>query len=164
MDNQQSGDHSDDNKNQSSHDSTTEDTNNFGFNSFGQYYLDQLDQINKMNQSFFDKSKQTANPFEANMKLWQDSMSQFGQFMTPNMAQSADESPSDTSNAIDGITDFTQKFMSESLKRAGQDDNISQSIMLNIIDGWQNLTTGVTEKSPTALIEKQMMLWQQQVQ
>lgn len=164
MDNQQSGDHSDDNKSQSSHDSTTEDTNNFGFNSFGQYYLDQLDQINKMNQSFFDKSKQTANPFEANMKLWQDSMSQFGQFMTPNMAQSADESPSDTSNAIDGITDFTQKFMSESLKRAGQDDNISQSIMLNIIDGWQNLTTGVTEKSPTALIEKQMMLWQQQVQ
>nr|WP_317199967.1 class I poly(R)-hydroxyalkanoic acid synthase [uncultured Psychrobacter sp.] len=164
MDNQQSGDHSDDNKSQSSHDSTTEDTNNFGFNSFGQYYLDRLDQINKMNQSFFDKSKQTANPFEANMKLWQDSMSQFGQFMTPNMAQSADESPSDTSNAIDGITDFTQKFMSESLKRAGQDDNISQSIMLNIIDGWQNLTTGVTEKSPTALIEKQMMLWQQQVQ
>ncbi|MGP4714811.1 MULTISPECIES: class I poly(R)-hydroxyalkanoic acid synthase [unclassified Psychrobacter] len=164
MDNQQSGDHSDDNKNQSSHDSTTEDTNNFGFNSFGQYYLDQLDQINKMNQSFFDKSKQTANPFEANMKLWQDSMSQFGQFMTPNMAQSADESLSDTSNAIEGITDFTQKFMSESLKRAGQDDNISQSIMLNIIDGWQNLTTGVTEKSPTALIEKQMMLWQQQVQ
>lgn len=166
-------------------------TNPFDFTSFGQYYLDQLNQINKVNQSIFNQSvpsqsKSPTNPFEANMKLWQDSISQFSQFMTPSTARSDDQTSNSsqdthssqqdqqaytelnqtTQNAYDyiaALNDLTQRVFNETIKRTGQDSHISQSLMFNLIDGWQHFTTGVTDKSPTALAEQQMNLWQQQL-
>lgn len=190
MDNQQSdrdNQQSDDQSNKSSHESNTQDSHNnqdntnnaFSFSSFGQQYLDQLNQVNQFNQSLFNQSSQNSNPFEANLKLWQDSINNFGSFMMPNATGNVGSQKSDSwqndkdkdqqteQNADDDTGDFnelTQKFFSETLKRVGQDNNISQSLMLNIIDGWQRFNTGVTEKSPTALVEQQRGLWQKQFQ
>ncbi|HSP85229.1 MAG TPA: hypothetical protein VLN09_05735, partial [Psychrobacter sp.] len=190
MDNQHSdrdNQQSDDQSKKSSHESNTQDSHNnqdntnnaFSFSSFGQQYLDQLNQVNQFNQSLFNQSSQTSNPFEANLKLWQDSINNFGSFMMPNATGNVGSQKSDSwqndkdkdqqteQNADDDTGDFnelTQKFFSETLKRVGQDNNISQSLMLNIIDGWQRFNTGVTEKSPTALVEQQRGLWQKQFQ
>lgn len=156
--------------------------NDFGFSSFGQQYIDQLNQINKINQSLFNQSSQsnqTSNPFAANMQLWQDSISNFSQFMMPNdsvspeaqqsnLGQNQSNTDQNSDNYADdymsNLNELTQKFFSEALKHVGQDDNISQSLMFNLLDGWQHFTTGVTEKSPTVLIEQQMNLWKDQFQ
>ncbi|WP_299188182.1 class I poly(R)-hydroxyalkanoic acid synthase [uncultured Psychrobacter sp.] len=177
----------DDKVSKSSHESNTQDSQNnqnsqdstseaFNFSSFGQQYLDQLNQVNQFNQSLFDQSNQASNPFEANMKLWQNSINNFGNFMMPNVTGNADSHKSDSrqddknkdqqsaDNDMGDLNELSQKFFSETLKRVGQDDNISQSLMLNMIDGWQKFSTGVADKSPTALIEQQMNLWKQQFQ
>ena len=190
MDNQQfdkDKQQSDDQENKSSHESNTQnnhnnqdDTNNaFNLSSFGQQYLDQLNKVNQFNQTLFNKSSQTSNLFEANIKLWQDSINNFGSFMVPNVtgnmgSQKSDFQQNDKDkdqqtepNANKDMGDFnelTQKFFSEMLKRVGQDNNISQSLMFNIMDGWQRFNMGVTEKSPTALIQQQSKLWQKQLQ
>lgn len=190
MDNQQSdrdNQQSDEQSNKSSHESNTQDSQNnqdntndaFNFSGFGQQYLDQLNQVSQFNQSLFNQSGQTSNPFEANMKLWQDSMKSFGNFMMPNATGNAGSQKSDswqndqntdqktaqnTDNDAGDFNELTQKLFSEMLKRVGQDDNISQSLMLNLLDGWQQFNTGVTDKSPTVLIEQQTNLWKQQFQ
>ena len=180
MDNQRSDDQSNKSANESSKYENQDGTNNpFDFNSLGQYYLNQL---NQMNQSFSNanQSSRTSNPFETNMKLWQDSIKHFNNFMTPNAAKKPTTENSDfdksnqrnKQNQIDqsahnfmgDFNELTQKFFSETLKHVGQDNNISQSLMLNLIDGWQHFTTSVTDKSPTVLFEQQMNLWQQQLQ
>ena len=150
----------------------TNDT--FGFNHFGQYYLDQLNQINEMSQSIFkqnDKAEKKPNPFETNMTLWQDSVKHFSQFMTPNTAtqtssteSSSKDTPKDTDNTMGDFQEMTQKLLNETLSRMGQDSNINQSLMYNIIDGWQHFAAGVTDKSPTALLEQHSQLWKQQFQ
>ncbi len=151
-----------------------DDFNNI-FRSFGQQYLDQLNQINQFNQSLFNQPSQTSNPFEANMKLWQDSVNNFSQLMMPNSAEdptSQQSNPWQNLNStdqnvgihIEAINELTQKFISETLKHVGHEYSISQSIMFNLIDGWQHFTTGVTDKRPTALVEQQMNLWQEQFQ
>lgn len=190
MDNQQpdrDNQHSDEQLNKSSNESNKQDnqskqgkTNkNFDFSSFGQQYLDQLNQINQMNQSLFNQTSQSSNPFAANMKMWQDSINNFSQFMTPNNAKSSDtqktnrgqnknnakqNADSYADDYLSNLNELTQKFFSETLKHVGHDYNVSQSIMFNLIDGWQNFTTGVTDKSPTALVEQQMNLWKEQFQ
>ena len=172
MDNQQSTDQSNESSNKSK---KKEKTNNFfDFNSFGQHYLNQLNQISQINQSVFNQSSQTSNPFEANMKLWQNSINYFSHFMTPNHtnnSSSQQSNPRQNDNSInrnadsymDSLNGLPQKFISETLKRVGQDSDISQSLIFNILDGWQHFTTGVKDKNPTALIEQQMRLWQQQL-
>ncbi|WP_201585368.1 class I poly(R)-hydroxyalkanoic acid synthase [Psychrobacter jeotgali] len=178
-----------DSKNQDneSHSATN---NSFDFTSFGQYYLNQLNQINELNQSFFNQAvlnqpdphtpKQALNPFEANMKLWQDSMSQFSGFMSPKQTPNSEQNEqtsqqnqtvqsNSSQNAfqyINALNELTQRVISETLKRTsqGNSSNISQSLMFNLVDGWQHFITGVTDKSPTALAEQQTELWQQQLQ
>ena len=188
MDNQQpdrDNKQSDEQLNKSSNDTNKQDNNqnninnDFDFGSFGQQYLNQLNQINQMNQSLFNQASQASNPFEANMKLWQDSIKHFSHFMMPNASASLDaqqsnpwqnQSTSDqnadsyANDYINNLNELTQKFIGETLKHIGQDDNISQSLMFNLIDGWQHFTTGVTDKSPTVLIEQQMNLWKEQFQ
>ena len=177
MDNKQSDDRSNDSSNESNKQHNTENTNNFfDFNNFSQYYLKQLEQIKQLQQSSSKQSNPTSNPFEANIKLWQDSMGHFSRFMTPNAtADKAKQQTEQTQteqtqskqsdeNSIAGFNELTQRFFNETLKRGGQESNVNQSLMLNIVDGWQQFTTGVTDKSPTVLLEQQMNLWQQQSQ
>lgn len=168
--------HSDDKKNNSANESSKQDGNNniFDFSSLGQHYLNQLNQIN---QSFSKQTKQTGNPFEANIKLWQDSMKPFSQFMMPNTTENVDNSQSEqhtgqgqtqqsNDNYMNSFTEMAQKFFDQTLKQGSQNSSgdINQSLMLNLIDGWQHFTTQVTAESPTALFEQQMSLWQQQFQ
>lgn len=157
-------------------DNIQDNTNSvFDFSSFGQYYLDQLNQVNQVNKSLFNqanKSSQASNPFAENMKLWQESVDRFSNMMAPNSTQSVstqeshqqDDTQESSGNPMADFTQMTQRFLMESLKRVGQDQSneISQSVMLNLIDGWQHFTTGVTEESPTVLAEQQAKLWKQQ--
>ena len=159
-------------------DNIQDNTNSvFDFSSFGQYYLDQLNQVNQVNKSLFNqanKSSQASNPFAENMKLWQESVDRFSNMMAPNSTQSVstqeshqqDDTQESSGNPMADFTQMTQRFLMESLKRVGQDQSneISQSVMLNLIDGWQHFTTGVTEESPTVLAEQQAKLWKQQFQ
>ncbi len=149
--------------------------NHFDFSSFGQQYLEQLNQINQMNQSLFNQTSQASNPFEANMKMWQDSINNFSQFMMPNntkgsdtqktnLRQNENRSNQNADDYLSNLNELTQKFFGETLKHVGQDYNISQSIMFNLIDGWQHFTSGVTDKKPTAFVEQQMNLWKEQFQ
>lgn len=182
-DNQQANESSSESNQPDNQDNVSQDNTDkaFDFNSFGQYYLNQLDQVNKMNESFFNQSSQSnqdSNPFEQNMKLWQDSINKFSGFLTPNdtenlAAQKSNpwhnkDTNQNMNNFMGGFNETTQKFFNETLKRVAQaqtqDSDVSQSLMFNLVDGWQHFTTGVTEKSPTALVEQQTNLWQQQFQ
>ncbi|WP_350558940.1 class I poly(R)-hydroxyalkanoic acid synthase [Psychrobacter sp. CAL346-MNA-CIBAN-0220] len=179
MDNQQSDDQS--NKSNKSNKSNEQDStnNSFDFNSLGKHYLNQLNQMNQSFSNQHKQSNQTSNPFEANMKLWQDSIKNFSHFMTPNADEHSTEnsdahqssqqtqqnqSNQSTDDDMGSFNELTQRFFKETMKRGGQDNNISQSLMLNLVDGWQQFTTGVTDKSPTVLLEQQTSLWQQQFQ
>ncbi|MDO5769379.1 MAG: class I poly(R)-hydroxyalkanoic acid synthase, partial [Psychrobacter sp.] len=65
---------------------------------------------------------------------------------------------------IDSFNELAQKVLNESLTRVMQTSGTSQSLMFDLMDGWQRFTKGVTDKSPTALLEQQTNLWQQQMQ
>ena len=68
----------------------TNDYNNtnggFDANQFSQIYLEQLQKLNLLNQSYAEQCQQAQNPFEANMKMWQESVDYFGQFFKPYTA------------------------------------------------------------------------------
>lgn len=176
MDNQQSDDKVEKPSNESNEQSSQDNTNNaFDFSSFGQSYLDQLNQMSQLNESFSKQFNQDANPFSTNMKLWQDSMKNFSHFMPPNATntfkstddnQAEQKSTQNDSNQASDVTELTQRLFNEALKRNTQDSksNVSQSLMYNLMDGWKHFTKGVTDKSPTVLLEQQMELWQQQSQ
>ena len=175
-DSRQSDDQAKKSSSESNHQTNQDNTNNlFDFNALSQQYLNQLNQISQLNQNFSNPSSQASNPIEANMKLWQDTVNNFSQFMTPKATETSETQKSNqqtkknqtsqsTENDMSGVNELTQKFFNETLKRVGQDSNVNQSLMLNLVDGWQNFTTGVTDKSPTVLLEQQMNLWQQQFQ
>ena len=184
MDNKQSDDQSNDSSNEPNKQNSQNNTNNlFDFKSFGQNYLNQLNQLQQLSQSSFNQSSQNPNPFETNMKLWQDSMKHFSHFMMPNVTENSAASQSNqqpnqqssqhteqtqpnqsTDNAMGDFNELTQKLFGQIFKQGNQDSHISQSLMLNLVDGWKNFTTGVTDKSPTVLVEQQLNLWQQQLQ
>lgn len=175
-DSRQSDDQAKNSSSESNDQRNQDNTNNlFDFNALSQQYLNQLNQISQLNQNFSNPSSQASNPIEANMKLWQDTVNNFSQFMTPKATETSETQKSNqqtkknqtsqsTENDMSGVNELTQKFFNETLKRVGQDSNVNQSLMLNLVDGWQNFTTGVTDKSPTVLLEQQMNLWQQQFQ
>ena len=170
-DNQQSDNQSKHSSGESSAQNEQSTSNPFlDFNNLGQYYLNQL---NQLSQPFSNQNPQAPNPIETNMKLWQDSMKNFSHFMMPGATEGPDTTDSSqksaqttseqsTENPMDVLNETTQKLFNETFKRVGQEGHVNQSLMFNLIDGWQNFTTGVTEKSPTALLEQQMDLWQQQ--
>lgn len=80
-----------DNPNNSSKD-TGKDNNPFNFDSFSQFYLNQLKQINHSNNAHIEESNQIANPFAASIKMWQESMNYFSHFLMPNFAKNANGS------------------------------------------------------------------------
>lgn len=147
----------------------------FDFSSFGQSYLNQLQQMSQLNASFPKQANHTSNPIETNMQLWQNSIKHFSNFMMPKANNPSDtqhsnqdnQTPSSTDSQLGDFNDLAQRFFSETLKRNtmnNRSNHVNQSLMLNLVDGWQYFTTGVTDKSPTVLLEQQLNLWQQQAQ
>ena len=147
----------------------------FDFSSFGQSYLNQLQQMSQLNASFPKQANHTSNPIETNMQLWQNSIKHFSNFMMPKANNPSDtqhsnqdnQTPSSTDSQLGDFNDLAQRFFSETLKRNtmnNKSNHVNQSLMLNLVDGWQYFATGVTDKSPTVLLEQQLNLWQQQAQ
>lgn len=164
-------------------------------NGFNQLYLDQLKQLNQINQAYFEELNQSANPIEANMKMWQQAVDVFNHFLTPQSAlknqPSGDDAPflnarpassfsnqdqpssksagidlteAETDHPLAVFNEATQTLLSEALQRMTQNSQAGQSLMFDLMDRWQRFTTGVMDKSPTALLEQQTNLWQQHFQ
>ena len=180
-----------DQQTQSGNDNSQDSSNNpFNVSSFSQFYLHQLAQLNQSNKAYFADAKQTLSPFAANMKIWQESVEFFGQFLMPNLVKSFSSSNSfhssqsnntdaassteqqtrqqpeghNTDNPMDSFNELTQRLLHESVNRVTQSSNTGQSLMFDLMDGWQRFTTGVLDNSPTTLLEQQINLWQQQLQ
>lgn len=203
MENKQADDHTHDqpqdplndakDASQSSSDSANDQTTNLNdFNSFNQLYSAQLEHLNQLNQCYMNDVNRIPNPFEANMKMWQQSVDCFNHFLSPNPTTHAESSDSEhpssypssqspfkrcanqqpddqkadqsADNPIASFNDLLQRICHESINRVTQNSNASQSLMFDLMDGWQRFTTGVMDNSPTALLEQQSNLWQQQLQ
>ncbi|WP_230661602.1 class I poly(R)-hydroxyalkanoic acid synthase [Psychrobacter sp. I-STPA10] len=169
---------------------TTDDT--FDINQLSQLYLQQLQQLNSLNQSYVEGLQQTQNPLEANIKLWQGSVDYFNQFFKPytaafdglnpnsnsssnpnfNAQQETEQATSSTAqatqahslnNPLESMNELSQKLLNETLYRVTQSSDTGQSLMFNLLDGWQKFTTGAMDNSPRLLIAQQTNFLQQQL-
>lgn len=154
--------------------SNKENTHNpFDLNSFTQFYLNQLNQLNQLNhlnQTYLAEMTHPANPFEANLKMWQQSVEFFQHLLNPDSAKDTPSQihPPQANHSLEQtLTSFnqlSQKVFQESINRVSQSSNSGQSLMFDLMDSWQRFTTGILDKSPTTLVEQQSNLWQQQLQ
>lgn len=159
-------------------------TDPFGLNDFSHYYLKQLNHFSELNQSLFLDPKKSINPVETNMKIWQESIDFFSQFLMPNGAKSENAHNSDNSDkssysttkpsnhqdanqflddVIESLNELSQRFLNETLKRLNNKSDTTQSIFFDVLDEWQHFSSTLLDKSPISLLEQQTNLWQDQI-